>query len=168
MLIRPRKGLTAEQDEKLKRKLEAYRNSLSAEEKKQIVEFTKHLKEYQSEPSPQEDLAKIPLLAREDIDKKAQPFQNELRKAGDTDVLYHDLFTNGIGYVDLVFRAGGIPVELIPYLGLLKAALGQLDTEHYTYGDFANELNLHTGGISCSVGSYDSVQNPRVIRQSSR
>lgn len=161
VLIRPRKGLTAEQDEKLKRKLEAYRNSLSAEEKKQIVEFTKHLKEYQSEPSPQEDLAKIPLLAREDIDKKAQPFQNELRKAGDTDVLYHDLFTNGIGYVDLVFRAGGIPVELIPYLGLLKAALGQLDTEHYTYGDFANELNLHTGGISCSVGSYDSVQNPR-------
>ena len=161
VLIRPKKGLTAEQDEKLKRKLEAYKDSLSKEEKKQIVAFTKHLREYQSEPSPQEDLEKIPLLAREDIDKKAQPFQNELRKAGDTDVLYHNLFTNGIGYVDLVFRAGGIPVELIPWLGLLKAALGQLDTEHYTYSEFSKELNLHTGGISCSVGSYDSVRNPR-------
>ena len=62
-------------------------------------------------------------------------------------MLYHDIFTNGIGYVDLVFKAGGIPVELIPYLGLLKAALGQVDTEHYTYGEFSNELNLHTGGI---------------------
>ena len=161
VLIRPKKGLTAEQDEKLKKKLEAYKNSLSAEEKRQIAAFTRHLKEYQSEPSPQEDLAKIPLLARADIDKKAQPFQNELRKAGDTEVLYHEIFTNGIGYVDLVFKAGGIPVELIPYLGLLKAALGQVDTEHYTYGEFSNELNLHTGGISCSVGSYDSVQNPK-------
>ena len=161
VLIRPKKGLTAEQDEKLAKKLAAYRDSLSMEEKQRIVAFTRHLKEYQSEPSPQEDLAKIPLLAREDIEKKAQPFQNELRKAGDTEVLYHDLVTNGIGYVDLVFRAGGIPVELIPYLGLLKAALGQLDTEHYTYGEFSNELNLHTGGISCSVGSYDSVKNPK-------
>lgn len=103
VLIRPKKGLTAEQDEKLKKKLEAYKNSLSAEEKRQIAAFTRHLKEYQSEPSPQEDLAKIPLLARADIDKKAQPFQNELRKAGDTDVLlprhpyqWHRLCGSGI------------------------------------------------------------------------
>ncbi len=160
VLVRPKKGLTAKQDEKLKKKLEAYKNSLSAEEKQQIAAFTKHLKEYQSEPSPQEDLAKIPLLNREDIEKKAQPFQNELRKVGDTDVLYHEIFTNGIAYVDLVFRAGSIPEELIPYLGLLKTVLGQVDTEHYTYGEFSNELNLHTGGISCGVGSYDSVKKP--------
>ncbi len=160
--IRPKKGLTAEQDEKQKEKLKAYRDSLSPEEKQQIVAFTKHLKQYQSEPSPQEDLAKIPLLSREDIEKKVQPFQNEERRVAGTTLLYHPIFTNGIGYLDLVFRADRIPTELIPYLGLLKAVLGQVDTEHYSYGDFSSELNLHTGGISISVGSYDSLQEPGV------
>ena len=157
VIIRPKRGLTAEQDEALKKKLAAYKESLTAEERTRIVEFTRHLKEYQSEPSPQEELEKIPLLEREDIGKEALPFQNEEFTAGEAKLVYHDLFTNGIGYVSLIFRAGGIPVELIPYLGLLKAVLGKVDTEHYTYGEFAKELNLHTGGIHCSVGSYDAV-----------
>ena len=157
VIIRPKRGLTAEQDEALKKKLAAYKESLTAEERARIVESTRHLKEYQSEPSPQEELEKIPLLEREDIGKEALPFQNEELTAGEAKLVYHDLFTNGIGYVSLIFRAGGIPVELIPYLGLLKAVLGKVDTEHYTYGEFAKELNLHTGGIHCSVGSYDAV-----------
>ena len=157
VIIRPKRGLTAEQDEALKKKLAAYKESLTTEERAQIVESTRHLKEYQSEPSPQEELEKIPLLEREDIGKEALPFQNEEFTAGKAKLVYHDLFTNGIGYVSLIFRAGGIPVELVPYLGLLKAVLGKVDTEHYTYGEFAKELNLHTGGIHCSVGSYDAV-----------
>ena len=157
VIIRPKRGLTAEQDEAFKKKLAAYKESLTAEERTRIVEFTRHLKEYQSEPSPQEELEKIPLLEREDIGKEALPFQNEELTAGEAKLVYHDLFTNGIGYVSLIFRAGGIPVELVPYLGLLKAVLGKVDTEHYTYGEFAKELNLHTGGIHCSVGSYDAV-----------
>ena len=157
VIIRPKRGLTAEQDEAFKKKLAAYKESLTAEERTRIVESTRHLKEYQSEPSPQEELEKIPLLEREDIGKEALPFQNEELTAGEAKLVYHDLFTNGIGYVSLIFRAGGIPVELVPYLGLLKAVLGKVDTEHYTYGEFAKELNLHTGGIHCSVGSYDAV-----------
>ncbi len=160
VVIRPKKGLTAEQDEKLKEKLAAYKESLTAEERRQIADFTRHLKEYQSEPSPQEDLEKIPLLERGDIGKEALPFQNEEFTAGGITVVHHDLFTNGIGYVNLIFRADRIPQELIPYLGLLKAVLGKVDTENYSYGEFAKELNLHTGGIYCTVGSYDKLQKP--------
>ena len=72
-------------------------------------------------------------------------------------MVFHDLFTKGSGYVNLIFRANEIPEDLIPYLGLLKAVLGKVDTENYSYGEFAKELNLHTGGIHCSVGSYDAV-----------
>lgn len=158
VIIRPKRGLTAEQDEALRKKLAAYKESLSAEELREIIAFTEHLKEYQSEPSPQEELEKIPLLERGDIEKKAAPFQNEESVAGGVKLVHHDLFTNGIGYVTLIFKAGGIPSELIPYLGLLKSVLGKVDTEHYSYGEFSTELNLHTGGISCSVGSFDSVR----------
>ena len=105
-------------------------------------------------------MEKIPLLEREDIEKKALPFQNEVYPVGDVQVVHHDLYTNGIGYVNLMFRAGEIPKRLVPYLGLLKAVLGNVDTEHYTYGEFAAELNLHTGGISCGVNSYESLKEP--------
>lgn len=158
VIIRPKRGLTAEQDEALRKKLAAYKESLSEEELQEIIAFTEHLKEYQSEPSSQEELAKIPLLERGDIEKKAAPFQNEESFAGGVKLVHHDLFTNGIGYVTLIFKAGGIPSELIPYLGLLKSVLGKVDTEHYSYGEFSTELNLHTGGISCSVGSFDRVR----------
>lgn len=158
VIIRPKRGLTAEQDEALRKKLAAYKESLSEEELREIIAFTEHLKEYQSEPSSQEELAKIPLLERGDIEKKAAPFQNEESFAGGVKLVHHDLFTNGIGYVTLIFKAGGIPSELIPYLGLLKSVLGKVDTEHYSYGEFSTELNLHTGGISCSVGSFDRVR----------
>ena len=41
------------------RKLAAYKDSLSKEEIKQLIADTKHLKQYQEEPSPKEDLAKF-------------------------------------------------------------------------------------------------------------
>lgn len=160
VIIRPKKGLTAQQDEALRKQLEEYKNGLDKAQITELIAFTRHLKEYQSEPSSQEDLEKIPLLEREDIEKKALPFQNEVYPVGDVQVVHHDLYTNGIGYVNLMFRAGEIPKRLVPYLGLLKAVLGNVDTEHYTYGEFAAELNLHTGGISCGVNSYESLKEP--------
>lgn len=160
VIIRPKKGLTAEQEELLGKRLKEYKESLGKEQIAELIAFTKHLKEYQSEPSSQEDLEKIPLLEREDIGKEALPFQNEVHLVEDVKVVHHDLFTNGIGYINLMFQAGEIPKRLVPYLGLLKAVLGNVDTEHYTYGEFATELNLHTGGIFCGVNSYESLKEP--------
>lgn len=160
VMIRPKKGLTAKQEELLEKRLQEYKDSLDKEQIGKLIAFTKHLKEYQSEPSPQEDLEKIPLLERKDIGKEALPFQNEVHLVEDVKVVHHDLFTNGIGYVNLMFRANEIPRRLVPYLGLLKVVLGNVDTEHYTYGEFATELNLHTGGISCGVNSYESLKKP--------
>lgn len=160
VIITPKRGLTAEQDEALTKRLAAYKESLSPGQIADLVAFTKHLKEYQSEPSSQEDLEKIPMLAREDIGRKALPFQNTEIQTGGTSIVHHDLFTNGIGYVNLMFRVSEIPEELIPYLGLLKAVLGNVDTEHYSYGDFSSELNRNTGGISCNVGAYGDLKQP--------
>lgn len=160
VVVRPKRGLTAQLDAALKDRLAAYKASLSEQELERIAEQTRHLKEYQSEPSPQEDLEKIPLLAREDIGREALGFQNREYTLGGVKLVHHALFTNGIGYVNLIFRANGIRQELIPYMGLLAAVLGKMDTEHYSYGEFSKELNLHTGGISCVTADYDSLVQP--------
>ena len=47
-----------------------------------------------------------------------------------------------------------ITEEELPYLGVLKAVLGYMDTEHYNYADLANEIDLKTGGISSQINIY--------------
>ena len=74
-------------------------------------------------------------------------------------VLFHDIFTNEIGYVRLIFSLDHIDAELFQYVGLLKAVLGLMDTKTYSYGDFFNEINIHTGGITTSVSTYVNAQN---------
>ena len=54
-----------------------------------------------------------------------------------------------------MFKTDSIAPEQIPYLGLLKSALGYVDTEHYTYGELFNEINASTGGINCGVEVFD-------------
>ncbi len=164
VIIRPRKGLTAEREALLKQQLKEYKDSLDQNQLAQIIAFTRHLKEYQSVPSTQEELQKIPMLERADIDKKAKEFQNREYQLGDISLVHHDLFTNGIGYVSLLFRADEIPGRLVPYLGLLQAVLGQMNTKHYTYGEFSAEVNLHTGGISCGVASYTQLKDPKKLK----
>ena len=55
--------------EKLKEMLAKKKASLSAEELQAVIAETKALKAYQEEESSPEDLAKIPVLKREDLGK---------------------------------------------------------------------------------------------------
>ena len=66
-------------------------------------------------------------------------------------VLHHDVFTNGIAYLQLLFDTSRVPDELIPYMSLLKSVLGYIGTEHYTFGELFHEINASSGGISCGI-----------------
>lgn len=111
------------------------------------MKATAHLKEYQDAPETEEALKTIPLLKREDITRETGKFYNTEKHAEETLILHHDLYTNGIGYLNLLFNTKKVPSGLVPYLGILKSVLGYVDTEHYTYGELFNEINARTGGI---------------------
>ena len=161
VIIAPEQGLTAKMDQQLEEKLEEYKASLSREEREALVEATHRLHAYQEEPSTQEELEKIPMLSRTDIGKEARPFVNEEHKAGDTTLVFHQVNTHGIGYVSLIFRADRVPERLYPYMGILKGILGFVDTEHYKYTEFSNEVNRRTGGITSFVSGYGDMGDPR-------
>ncbi len=150
----PRHGLNAEKEKALEKELSDYRDSLSEEEKREIVEFTRHLKEYQEEPSPKEALDKLPKLGREDIKKEGHLPRNREKMVGNVPFLCHDIDTNGIAYLSLVFDLGGMGEGDFPYLGILPYVLGYVDTRSYSYPELSDEINLHTGGISSCFSSY--------------
>ena len=154
----PKKGLNKVREDALAEKLAAYKATLSPEEIKKLVEQTHHLHQYQEEPSADEDLRKIPMLGRKDMRKEAMLFHNEEMKAGNIPVVMHEIATNGIDYMTLMFECGDIPQEDIPYLGLLKSVLGYVNTSNYEYADLANVINIYTGGISSGISVYPDLQ----------
>lgn len=164
IVVNPEKGLNEKREKELEQKLAAYKASLSEEETAALVADTVHLKEYQQEPSPKEALAKIPMLTRADMKKEAAPLYNEETALAGIPALHHNLYSNGIQYVDLLFDLSNVREEQIPYLGVLKAALGYMDTERHTYEDLANEINLHTGGIYSSLNAYMDVKHTDSMR----
>ncbi|GHU42827.1 peptidase [Clostridia bacterium] len=155
VLVKPKKGLGAEQDKELEEQLKAYQDSLSEEEIKQLVADTKSLKIYQEEPSKKEDLLKIPLLTRGDLKKVARPLSIEEKGDG---IVYHKVDSNGVIYLNLLFSTKHLPKEDIPYLGILKAVLGYVDTKKHSYLELANEVNLHTGGVWNNISTYSLVE----------
>lgn len=156
----PKQGLTSKKEQQLKEKLKAYKESLTEEERKKLIEDTASLTKYQDTPSTREELESIPLLSVEDIEPKAQPFYNEEVEVDGITIVHHNVFTNGIAYMRLIFDLEEIPKELTPYIGLLSSVLGLVDTEHYSYLELSNEINIHTGGISCDLSCYGRKNSP--------
>lgn len=160
----PEMGLAALREKELEEKLEAYRSSLSQEELQAMVEKTKALEAYQEAEEEPENLECIPMLKRSDIKRETYMLYNEELKVDGSLFLYHDVCTNGIGYVELLFELKDLNPEKVPYLGLLKSVLGYVDTEHYTYGELFNEINASTGGIQCGVEVFDKADSTEEFR----
>ncbi|WP_338540154.1 insulinase family protein [Paenibacillus tundrae] len=151
--VTPDKGLSLRKEEALKSRLKSLQASLSKEEIEQLVQRTKELADYQNAPSTKEQQQVIPTLSIEDIDPQASKLSNTLKSVEGTTIVHHNLYTNGIGYLKLLFNVKEVPEHLQPYLGLLKSVLGYVDTANFKFNGLSNEIHIHSGGISASVGA---------------
>lgn len=150
-LLMPKKGLNNEIAEREKARLAAYKETLSAADIEEIRANMMHLKEYQSSGDAEEDLKKIPMLAIDDIEKHAKKINNRILEIEHVKVLSHDIFTNGITYLSLNFCMDDIDYDKFPVIALLTEIFKYVDTEHFSYSELSNEINLYTGGIGFST-----------------
>lgn len=153
VILEPEIGLTAKREQKLKEKLSAYKASLSKEEISSIVCANKELREWQETPSTKEELECIPLLAREDIRRKVRPIENETYNIANVTALYHNINTNGIGYIRIGFAVNDF-IGYAKELSLLSYILGKVNTKELEYQQLAYQTNIHTGGIVYDIESY--------------
>lgn len=152
--VQPKEGLTGLIEQEEREKLAAYKETLSKEQLRKLVQETKDLTAYQEEPTPAEDLKCIPLLAREDIGKKAQPFYNEEKRMSGRQALHHNIFTNGISYIRLSFDVTDLK-EYAPYIGLLTELISSMDTDLHDKQELSNEILLHAGSFTVSAVTYE-------------
>jgi Zn-dependent M16 (insulinase) family peptidase len=123
------------------------KSEMSRSEIENVIETAGKLKALQDAPDSPEALATIPSLSLDDIDKKNKPIPIEIQEMGTTPVLFHDLFTNGIVYLDLGFDLHGLTAHLLPFVGLFGRVLLQMGTETQNYVQLTQRIGRETGGI---------------------
>lgn len=155
VVLTPEKGLSEAKENELNKTLIEFKSKLSAQEINNIIKETMKLKERQNTKDSSEKLAAIPLLSVNDIDKKAEKLPLLKKKLDGVDILYHDINTNKIVYMNLYYNLSTVPYELLPYASLLSSILTKVSTEKYNLMELSNNINIYTGGISYHVDVFN-------------
>lgn len=159
VVLHPVVDLTSKTDAKVAAKLAEYKASLPDEELQEIVKATKALKYYQSQPSTEEELKTIPLLSRDDISRDTQPLYNDIETIDTVKVDRHNIYTNGIGYLNLSFDTANVADCDLSYLGLLRDVIGYISTDRHSFDELSNEIDKHTGGITPGFNVYQKIDD---------
>ncbi|GAB4409862.1 MAG: insulinase family protein [Anaerolineae bacterium] len=147
VVLQPDPTLARQREEAERARLAAIRARMDDNELRRVVEETLTLHRLQQTPDPPEALATIPHLRLEDLDRQNKRIPISIAWQEGTPVLFHDLATNGILYLDLGFDLHILPQELLPYVPLFGRALLEMGTETEDFVRLARRIGRKTGGI---------------------
>jgi Zn-dependent M16 (insulinase) family peptidase len=148
VILEPDPDLRQRQEKAEAERLVAIRVSLSEQQLQALIENTRELKLRQETPDSPQALASIPSLELADLDKENKLIPLNLKAENGSEILYHDLFTNGIVYLDVGFNLRALPGELLPYVSLFSQALVKIGTEKEDFVKMSQRIGRKTGGIA--------------------
>ena len=129
-----------------------------------IREQNRRLAEFQNTPDTPEAVATIPLLSRSDLPDDISIIKTENRVQEDISVFIHDLYTNGIVYIDFGFDTGGLSIEDHMYLPLLGKMITSSALPGIPYDRVAQLFTLHTGGFYSFLESSSNLKDRNEIK----
>lgn len=146
-VMRPDPDFSAKSDAKLKQKMAAMKAGFSEEQLRDINERAERLKTFQSETDSSAAAATLPKLKLEDITRQVETIPTRHNTLHSVVAMEHDLFTNGIAYVDLAFDIAHVPEDLQPYLPLLGKIMSGMGAAGLSYDEMAKRIALAMGGF---------------------
>jgi Zn-dependent M16 (insulinase) family peptidase len=152
-VMEPSRAFQEEGERVIRERMVRLQESLSPEEKERIREETLAMKKFQEEPDPPEAAASLPKLSISDISREIETIPTDHTAIGGVPVLKHDLFTNGIAYLDLAFDVSDVPEELQTYLPLLGKLTVQMGAAGLSYEAMSKRIALRTGGLGANLAS---------------
>ena len=147
MLAKPKPDLTKKKEAKVRKNMRALKASMSARDIESLVQRTQELQAMQVKPDSPEALGKLPSLDLQDIESESERFPMELKRKSEPKILFHDLFTNKIAYVQIGFDACSVPLDKIQYLPLIGRLVLGMGTNRHSYVEISQLLGIHTGGL---------------------
>jgi len=147
VLLEPDPGLEEREAGDERKRLEQARDALAEGALQGVVENTRELKRLQGTPDPPGALAVIPMLRLEDLERKNRTIPLVFPKGYPVETLFHNLFTNGIAYVDVGVNLHALPAEYLCYVPLFGRSFVELGTEKEDFVALSQRISRNTGGI---------------------
>ena len=147
VILEPDPTLRQRQDAAEAERLAKVKAGMKPEDLETVIKNTLHLRELQETPDSPEALATLPRLALSDLDKEIKRIPIAESQENGSQILYHDLFTNGIVYLDVGFNMHTLPQDLLPYASLFSMALLDVGTEAENFVQLTQRIGRKTGGI---------------------
>lgn len=159
VILKPKKGLAEERAKEVEKRLEQYKATLTDEDINALKERNKKLKENQMKENTPEQIATLPKISLKEVSREIEKISQKVIEKDGVKILSHDLNTNKVAYISLLFDANTIEEKYIPYLALLRDILGKVDTENKSYGDLNIDILRKTGGIDFDAVVYSDIKN---------
>jgi presequence protease len=147
VILQPEPGYSQRKDEEEAHRLAVAKSMMSPAELERIMASARRLQQIQQTPDSPEALASLPGLKLADLERQNRLIPLESSQFAGCQLLYHDLFTNGILYLDLGFDLHLLPQELLPYIPLFGRALLEMGTETQDFVRLSQRIGVNTGGI---------------------
>ncbi len=147
VLLRPDAEYGARREAKELERLQKARSAMTSADIQAVIETTAALKRRQETPDSPEALASLPMLQRSDLETKVRIVPTREIVSGQGKILLHDLFTNGICYLEVGFNLHGLDQSWLPYVPMLSQALLETGTADMDFVQLIQRIGQRTGGI---------------------
>lgn len=147
VVLEPDPHLAEKTEEEEKARLAEIRKGMNEEELRKVVENTLQLRHLQETPDSPEALRTIPTLSLSDLGRRNKAIPLAVTDMDSMRALFHDIFTNGITYLDVGFDLHTLPQRLLPYVPLFGRALVEMGTHEEDFVSLSQRISRKTGGI---------------------
>ena len=144
------------------KKLDEYKKSLTKEEIEDLVKMNINLHQYQDKPSTKEELDTLPKLSLEDIKMEPEKYNLDVIDKK-YKLLFSNYHTNDILYVKYYFDISNMNYDDLRYVGLYTDLLINLSTDKYNYYEINQMIQGLSGGMSAFVNVINNYVDNKLI-----
>jgi Zn-dependent M16 (insulinase) family peptidase len=146
--VEPREDFLPKQEARFAEKLVRTEQSLSEADRQLIIDKAKALEKIQSEGDSPEALATIPHLSRKDLSPEPEKIPRRLEDLTGLPALCHDIYTNGISYIDLAFPLDILHSEDYQWIPFFTRAVISVGLPGMDYAEVSSLLARTVGGFN--------------------
>ncbi len=147
VIMQPDPQVKIDRDNAEKARLAAEKAKMTDTDLQVVLADMAELERMQTTPDSPEALATIPTLTIGDIERTIKTTPIDVMEEQGSTIVYHDLATSGVAYVDLGFNLYALPGEYLPYVDLFAKSLLEIGTKSMDYVQFSQWVGAKTGGI---------------------
>jgi len=158
VILEPKDDFHQKQEDRLSKKLAAKDRNFNEAERQQIFEKSLALEKIQSEADTPQALASIPHLSRSDLSTEYEIIHRREEDLKGVPAFCHELYTNGITYIDLSFPVDIFPLDDYPWLQFFARTVASVGLPGMDYGEVSSLMARTVGGFITQLHTGSAVK----------